>query len=263
MSQGVKRRESSAEAVAANPELTWLFSKEQFDRGVDVSVYPGEGLDKSLMSGAVFEEGVLDDFTIGDIVALISGFGSSEYEYEGVVSDSDEGKSPFVVEETNVAETGFDELGFDELGFFYIRQKARLGEEACSFDIEDLFGGTCRQWAIFEVGECFIWGEEGFVAQVVLGAEVKEEKMDDEDDCSNTIHKVWIERFLSVCLSWLKCRAGWRLFSLIDLASEKREPRRRAPPFLSLLRWGGASGRDVRFEFSKLCGGLFSGFENW
>lgn len=77
-----------------------------------------------------------------------------------------------------------------------------MGEEACSFDIEDLFGGTRRQWAILEVGECFIWGEEGFVAELVLGPEVKEEKMDEEDDCSNTIHEVCIERFLSVCLSW-------------------------------------------------------------
>jgi hypothetical protein len=120
MSQGVKRRESSAEAVAANPELTWFFGKEKLDRGVDVFVYPVEGLDKSLMSGAVIEEAVLDDLTIGDVVALVSGFGSSEYEYEGVVSDSDEGESPFVVEEANVAEAGFDELGFDKLGFFYI-----------------------------------------------------------------------------------------------------------------------------------------------
>ena len=87
MVQGVERCESSAEAVSADPEMAWFFGLELFYRGGDVTVYPVERLDEALMGGAVVEKGFLEDSTIGDVVALVSGFGSAEYEHEGVVSN--------------------------------------------------------------------------------------------------------------------------------------------------------------------------------
>jgi len=90
------------------------------DCRVDVIIDRVEGLNESLVSCAVIEKRFLDDFVVSDVVALVSGFSSSEYEHERVVANCQKCESSVLVEKPDVLGVRFDQLDFGEFGFFEV-----------------------------------------------------------------------------------------------------------------------------------------------